>query len=127
MLVTDSVWNDTEWDKKLFSVFTASFTDDTKPWLEAVNIETVRLLTEYQSNLEQNHNSNSNNVIIDERAMMYKLLAFLTQYMDDATVINNNISKILTPISQRTLMDLKVNYYFCFFLFLLKTKYLFRC
>lgn len=96
----------------MLNALAASFTDDTKPWLEAVNSETLRLLTECQSSPEQIQNSNSNNIAIDERSMLYKLLALLSQYMDDVTVVSCNISKILSPINQRSLVDLKVTIYF---------------
>lgn len=100
----DNVWNDAEWENKLLNSLTASFTDDTKPWLEAVNIEAIKLLGENQGNAD----ANSNNIAVDERAMLFKLIALLSQYIDDASIVTSNITKILSPLSQRSLIDLKV-------------------
>lgn len=108
----DSDWEESEWEMKLLNALSASFIDDTKPWLGAVNAEILKLLTQYQSNNDLTHATSANSIIHDERAFLYKLLALLTDYIDDENVINTNVEKILFPVNQRSLLDLKVNTHF---------------
>lgn len=93
---------------KLLDALSTSFIDDTKPWLGAVNAEILKLLTQYQSNTDLTHATNASSTVLDERAFLYKLLALLTDYVDDENVIHTNIEKILFPVNQRSLLDLKV-------------------
>ncbi|XKL60693.1 hypothetical protein PGB90_007750 [Kerria lacca] len=96
-----------EWEYRLLDLLSSSFTDDIKPWLCAVNTETLKLLTEQQTNHDYNQNTNLNNISLDEQTILFKMLALLTQYMDDDDVVFTNIEKILSPINQRSLLDLK--------------------
>ncbi len=98
-------WEECEWEDKLLDTLSASFNDDTKPWLQAVNTETVKILSEQLTN---NDNASFNDVAADERSILFKVLALLTYYIDDETTISNNVDKILSPIGQRSLSDLKV-------------------
>lgn len=107
----DSEWEESEWEMKLLDALSASFVDDTKPWLGAVNSEILKLLTQLQSNNDLTHATNVNSITLDERAFLYKLLALLTNYVDDENVINTNVEKILFPVHQRSLLDLKVRTY----------------
>lgn len=106
----DTKWDENEWENMLFDALATSFTDETKTWLVSVNTETLMLLTERLTGVDNNQNvTHDNNITVSERAMLYKMLAFFTQYIDDEAVINTNIEKILHPIHQRSLIDLKVN------------------